>query len=225
MAFEPTLWAARYLGPSLLRALSASWRYRELGVDGNPVSTRYRAGSAIYALWHAQLLPLTLRHMDENLAVIISRHRDGEIISRMIIPLGYRPIRGSSTRGGATALREFTEAAADGHPLAITTDGPRGPARRCKPGAIRAASAIGWPIVPSAAVPARAWRFRSWDEFQLPKPGSIVYVTYGDPITVPPGLGKENLQHWQDTVGAAIDAAASICERALTENVGRGEAE
>lgn len=221
MHLDPALWGARYVGPTFLRGLRASWRYRELGADARPVDTRYRAGSAIYALWHAQLLPLALRHLNENLAVIISQHRDGEIISRMIIPLGYRPIRGSSTRGGAAALREFKQAASEGHPLAITTDGPRGPARRCKPGAIRAASEIGWPIVPIAAASTRAWHFRSWDEFQLPKPGSIVYVTYGEPIDIPPDIGRQDLEGWQSRVGAAIDEATRICERALGERARR----
>lgn len=199
----------------LLRALAASWRYRELDVHGRPATTRTRADSAIYALWHAQLLPLTLRHMHQNLAVMISRHRDGEIISRMIIPLGYRPIRGSSTRGGSAALREFADAAREGHPLAITTDGPTGPARRCKPGAALAASELGWPIVPAAAAPTRAWRFRSWDEFLLPKPGSVIYVTYGSPIVVPPGLDRTHVADWQARIGEAIDAATAICESAV----------
>ena len=219
MALDLTLWAAGHIGPSLLRGLAASWRYRELTTVGHPSMSRYRAGSAIYALWHAQLLPLALRHMNENLAVIISQHRDGEIISRMIIPLGFRPIRGSSTRGGAAALREFTDAAVEGHPLAITTDGPRGPARQCKPGAVRAASALGWPIVPVAAVPAKAWSFSSWDEFLLPKPGSVVYVTYGEPIEVPPGLEKDELQPWQDRVGLEIDRATDLCRTTLEKSV------
>jgi lysophospholipid acyltransferase (LPLAT)-like uncharacterized protein len=164
-------------------------------------------------------LPLTLRHRDENLAVIVSRHRDGEIISRMIEGIGYRPVRGSSTRGGAVALREFTRAAEDGHPLAITTDGPRGPARECKPGVIQAASLTRLPIVPLGAAAAKAWRFRSWDEFLLPRPGSVVYVTYGEPILVPADLERPELAGWQDRLTHELNEATRICEEALAHGV------
>lgn len=215
MKVDLTLAAATLLGPSLLRALGGSWRFREVDRDGRPSAKRHRAGRGIYTLWHAQQLPLTLRHRTENIAVIVSQHRDGEIISRMVEGIGYRTIRGSSTRGGSEALREFIAAAAQGHSLAITTDGPQGPARRCKPGAILAAAKTGLPIVPAAAAAVRAWTFDSWDRFLIPKPGSLVFLSYGDPIPVPPDLGGEPIETWKAEVTSAQNRVTSVCEAAV----------
>lgn len=214
---DPALLLARALGPTLLVALSRTWRFRQLEADGQPAAQRHRIGRGIYALWHAQQLPLTLWHRNENVAVIISQSRDGEIISRIVERIGYRAIRGSSTRGGTRALRELTRAAAEGHPLAITTDGPQGPARECKPGVVLAAARTGLPIIPTAAAAVRAWRFRSWDRFMVPKPGSIVYVTYGEPISVPEDIEGAATRVWQDRVAEALNCATTVCEEAAHE--------
>lgn len=215
MRVDLTLVAATHIGPAFLIALGRSWRFRHIDSGGDPVQIRYRAGAGIYALWHSQQLPLTLRHRAENIAVIISQHRDGEIISRMVEGVGYRTIRGSSTRGGVEALGEFKRAGTEGHPLAITTDGPQGPPRQCKPGAILAAARTGLPIIPAAAAAERAWTFDSWDRFSVPKPGSIVYLTYGDPLIVPSDLDDESVADWQARVTRAQNRATSVCEDAV----------
>jgi len=217
---DPALWAASHLGPAFLLALGRSWRFREIDAAGRPAADRHRAGRAIYALWHAQQLPLTLRHRFENVAVIVSQHRDGEIISRMVEGIGFRTIRGSSTRGGSEALREFTIAASEGHALAITTDGPQGPARQCKPGAVIAAARTGLPIVPTAACAVRAWTFGSWDRFFVPRPGSVVYVTYGGPIPVPADLAGRPASEWQERVTNAQNAATAVVEKAVARALG-----
>ena len=222
MKVDLLLAAATRIGPPFLLALGKSWRFREIDAQGAPSTGRYTAGAGIYALWHAQQLPLTLRHRTENIAVIVSQHRDGEIISRMVEGIGYRTIRGSSTRGGSEALREFTRAAAEGHSLAITTDGPQGPARYCKPGAIVASARTGLPIVPVAAAAVRSWTFRSWDTFFVPKPGSIVYVAYGDPIRVPPDFDGQPMETWQTRVSEAQNAVSSICEEAVARTARGG---
>jgi lysophospholipid acyltransferase (LPLAT)-like uncharacterized protein len=215
------LLAATHVGPSFLVGLGRSWRFRQIDAGGGPITSRHRAGAGIYALWHAQQLPLTLRHRGEDVAVIVSQHRDGEIIARMVEGIGYRTIRGSSTRGGSEALREFTRAASEGHSLAITTDGPQGPARRCKPGAVLAAARTGLPIIPAAAAASRAWTFNSWDRFFVPKPGSIVYLHYGNPIAIPPELTDDAVAHWQGRVTRAQNDATGVCEAAVALRVGK----
>jgi lysophospholipid acyltransferase (LPLAT)-like uncharacterized protein len=221
MKIDLVLAAASTVGPAFLLALGKSWRFREIDEEGEPSTGRHTAGAGIYALWHAQQLPLTLRHRTENVAVIVSRHRDGEIISRMVEGIGYRTIRGSSTRGGSEAIREFTRAASEGHSLAITTDGPQGPARHCKPGAIVASARTGLPIVPAAAAAVWSWTFRSWDTFFVPKPGSIVYVAYGEPIRVPPHFDGQPMASWQARVSDAQNAVSAVCEEAAARTAGR----
>ncbi|MCL7971875.1 MAG: lysophospholipid acyltransferase family protein [marine benthic group bacterium] len=217
MPFDLSLRAASILGPPFLLALEKTWRYRQIDAGGQPVGERYRAGAAIHALWHAQQLPLTLRHRTENIAVIVSRHRDGEIISRVVERIGYRTIRGSSTRGGSEALREFTSAAFEGYSLAITTDGPQGPRRQCKPGAILAAARAGLPIVPVGAAAVRAWTFDSWDRFFVPRPGSVVVISYGPPLAVPPDLGRLPVSEWQLRLTKAQNEATEACEEAAAK--------
>jgi len=222
LSFDPVLLAARHLGPRFLVALGSSWRFREIDPAGRPVAERHVARGAIYALWHSQQLPLTVRHRRDNVAVIISEHRDGEIIARIVEGIGYRAVRGSSTRGGSRALKELTKAAAEGHPLAITTDGPQGPARRCKPGAVLASARTGLPIVPSAAAAVRAWTFNSWDRFVVPRPGSIVFVTYGPPIRVPESVTGDDVARWQGQVSDAQNLATAVCEEAARAVRGSG---
>lgn len=207
--------AVRILGPSAARGLAASWRYRELDGRGQIVPATTRAADAVYCVWHAELLPHALLHRDENLAVLVSEHRDGEILASVLSRLGYLAVRGSSTRGGARGLRELILAARDGHPLALTPDGPAGPARRCKPGCVRAAEATGLPIVPIGAAASRSWTFRSWDEFVVPKPGSVVCVSYGEPIHVPREIPDEALTRWTERVGGAIDRESERCKEAV----------
>lgn len=222
MKVDFALLAAKHVGPGFLVGLGRSWRFREVDASGRPATGRHRAGKGIYALWHAQQLPLTLRHRTENIAVIVSQHRDGEIISRMVEGIGYRTIRGSSTRGGSAALHEFSRAAAEGHSLAITTDGPQGPPRMCKPGAVLAAARTGLPIVPVAAAAVHAWTFNSWDRFFIPKPGSIVYLSYGEPIQVPPNISGDAVAQWRARVTDAQNEATAVCERVAAVS-GRGK--
>lgn len=217
MKIDIPLLAATHLGSSFLVALGRSWRFCQIDAGGKPQTRRHRAGAGIYALWHAQQLALTVRHRNESIAVIVSQHRDGEIISRMVERLGYRTIRGSSTRGGSEALREFTRAASE-HSLAITTDGPQGPARRCKPGAVLAAARTGLPVVPAAAAAVRSWTFDSWDRFFVPRPGSIVYLHYGDPIVIPPTVAVDGVADWQDRVTRAQNDATAVCEAAVARH-------
>ncbi len=211
MKAGPTI--VRIMGPTLARALVSSWRFREVAPDGTIGRPVMRAHGAIYLVWHAELLPQALLHRDENLAVLVSGHRDGEYLASVLSRLGFLAIRGSSTRGGAPGLLKMIRAARAGQALAITPDGPVGPARRCKPGPIHAAAATGLPIVPIGAATRRAWRIRSWDEFIVPYPGATVYVSYGEPIEVPSDVPKEDIGRWQARVDQAIDEVSALCGR------------
>jgi lysophospholipid acyltransferase (LPLAT)-like uncharacterized protein len=202
------------LGPGALRALARTWRFREVAPDGRILAPGYRSGRALYALWHRQLLMLTLRHRDEGIAVMVSRSRDGEVAARVASGLGYRPVRGSSSRGGGPALREMIAAAERGVSLALTVDGPRGPSGVCKPGAALIASRWGGPVVATAAYATRAWTLSSWDRFVVPRPGSTVFLAYGEPIDVETDGSAEDVLLWQRRIGAAIEDATRRCERA-----------
>ena len=191
-------------GAALLRLLGATWRLTRIGIDEFDRARLARGERCVYALWHARLLPLVFTHRGRGAAVLVSRHRDGELVARMIEKLGFVTARGSSTRGGEEGLRDMLDWAEKKHLLAITPDGPRGPAERVKPGLVYLASRTGFPIVPVASAARPAWRLRSWDGFRVPRPFARVLVAYGPPIPVPPDLDRDALERTRLAVEAAI---------------------
>lgn len=115
------------------------------------VDALYRQGQhIILAFWHAQQLMVPIGYRGAGSNVLISQHQDGEIIARIISRFGHRAVRGSSTRGGALALRELIRLGRSGADLVVTPDGPKGPRQVAKLGVVQLAKATGLPIVPLA---------------------------------------------------------------------------
>jgi lysophospholipid acyltransferase (LPLAT)-like uncharacterized protein len=175
--------AALLAGRGFLNLLARTWRVRV--VNGDAVE-KLRASKLpfIFALWHGHLLPLLWHHRDEGVMVLISEHRDGEIVARAAESLGYGLIRGSTTRGADRALISLVRELQAGHEVAITPDGPKGPSGKFAPGALIAAQRSGSFILPVAASASRSWRLKSWDRFMIPKPFAKVTVAYGPPTKV-----------------------------------------
>jgi lysophospholipid acyltransferase (LPLAT)-like uncharacterized protein len=167
-----------------VRLLGASWRIRvinnETGVDALWRERR----PIVFALWHGDMLPLLYQHRDEGVSVLISEHRDGELIARTAESLGFRTVRGSTSRGATRALVGLARELEAGHDVAITPDGPRGPARSFAPGALIAAQRANAPVIAVAAAVESAWRLGTWDRFKIPKPFSRVRIAYSDPVTL-----------------------------------------
>jgi hypothetical protein len=208
--------AAALVGAWALRALGATWRLDRTGLDGR--DARLAAGErCIFALWHSQLLPLAYTHRRRKVAFLISQHRDGELIARIIQRLGYVTARGSSTRGGGEGTREMMSFAERGHLLGITPDGPRGPAEIVKPGLVYLASRTGFPVLPVAAAAAPAWRLESWDEFLIPRPFARVVASYGTPIAVPSRLDESDLEVWQRRIEDSLQELTASLARRMEE--------
>lgn len=181
---------AAALGRIGLSLLARTWRFRTRDPEG---WQRLRAeGKAfVFVLWHGGLLPLTYWHRGRDIMVLISEHRDGELITRVVHAWGYRTIRGSTTRGGGRALLEMIHALEAGAVVAVTPDGPRGPARQFQTGALVAAQRARVPIVPIAVRVDRAWHFTSWDVFLVPKPFARITIAWGDPTAVRGATSRE----------------------------------
>jgi hypothetical protein len=171
------------LGALVIRALASTWRYRITNADAIR-GLRAHQQPFIFAFWHGTMLPLVWLHRGEGVAVVISEHRDGEIIARIVEQFGFRTIRGSTTRGAARALLGIVRELENGSEVAVTPDGPRGPARKFASGALVAAQRVGVPIVGIGVAASRAWRLKSWDAFMIPKPFSRVHVAYTIPTCV-----------------------------------------
>ena len=141
----------------------------------------------VFLLWHEVLLPLLWQHRRQDIAIVVSEAREGQYLTDLALSLGYRAVRGSSTRGGARALLGAVRELREGRSVAFTPDGPRGPRRELKPGVVAAAQRGAATIVPIHAETDRAWRLHSWDRFLIPKLAAKVTVRYGRPFEVGPG--------------------------------------
>jgi hypothetical protein len=168
---------------------STRWTMVNLAAARTPWAARE---PFILAFWHERL-PLLAGHalgaqpqfprMKVN--VIISGHRDGRLVARVIGHFGLASIAGSSTRGGAAGLRGLLAALARGEAVAITPDGPQGPRRVAQPGVVALAQLSGRAIVCVGAATARHRRLRSWDRTMIPLPFARGAVVLADPIRVP----------------------------------------
>jgi hypothetical protein len=156
-------------------------------------------GQKIYIFWHEYILaPLYLRG-NCNLAMLLSRHRDAEILARIAYHMGFDCVRGSTYKGGAAALRELLCDCQQLN-LAITPDGPRGPRRTLAPGCVFLASKLGLPLVLMGIGYDRPWRAGSWDRFAVPRPGSRVRGVTSPQITIPPNLDREGIEFYRGSV-------------------------
>ena len=153
-----------------------------------------RGKAVIYVLWHGRLfLPLLYLRNKETI-VLVSEHRDGEIINASLESAGYRTVRGSTTRGSVKALVKLVRLVKQGSQIVFTPDGPRGPKWHFQPGAIYIAAKTGVPIIPLGGSVNRAIIFKSWDSFQLPLPFSKGVLKIGEPYYVTGGLDEHNIE-------------------------------
>jgi hypothetical protein len=192
---SPLRRAGRALAASLIavliRALGATWR---VSVEGaSPFDSPERP--LLGALWHRSVFMAAHQFRDRRVVVIVSHSRDGDRIESLLSHLGYAPSpRGSSSRGGAAALRQQIRAAQETGAAALLCDGPRGPVGVAKPGVLflaRACRARLWPVAFSARP---ALRVGSWDRMLLPLPFARVICAYGEPLTVPRDADEATLE-------------------------------
>ena len=170
------------LSSLLLRALGATWRIRTEGPD--PLVPGHEP--VVAAFWHRNVLIASYYYRSQGFSVAVSRSRDGDRIASLLSALGYdTPPRGSSTRGGATALRELVRKVESGTTVSIQPDGPQGPARVSKIGIISLSRLTQRPITPVAFAARPRLRFRSWDGTLLPLPFARVICRYGEALAVP----------------------------------------
>ena len=178
--------AARLLAGPALRLLALSWRITTVDEERwRPLYVARRPH--VFLLWHEVLLPLLWQHRRQSITIVVSEARDGQYLAEFAAALGYRAVRGSSTRGAARALLGAVRELQAGYAVAFTPDGPRGPRRELKPGVVAAAQRGGGVVVPLHAEADRAWRLDSWDRFMIPKPGARVRIRYGRPFEVAAG--------------------------------------
>ncbi len=173
---------------------------------------------AVYVLWHGRLLSSAYRYRKYGMATLISRNRDGDYISGAIERWGFSVDRGSSSRGGAPALRSIVRRLKSGQSVALTPDGPRGPRQTMKLGPLLAAQLADVPIIPVSAGASRGRYFGGWDRFLVPAPFAWTPVALGEPVRVPADASPDELDRIAASIELSLNALTDLVDEAAREH-------
>lgn len=192
------------LGALIIRIVGPTLRYVVSIEQGGP--SQSFIAPAVYCFWHQCIFAGAYFYRDRDVAVITSRSFDGEYIARIIGKLGFRAVRGSSSRGGARALLLLHKEIEAGSTVAFTIDGPRGPRFVAKPGPVLLARNSGVPIVCFHIAAEHAWVLGSWDATIIPRPFSRVYLRLGRMIEVPAHAGEVEMSQAHAEMQASLES-------------------
>ena len=147
----------------------------------------------VVAFWHGKMIIPWYVHRKYKIAALVSKSKDGEILTKLLNSWNYRVVRGSSHIGGKEALAMMEETISDGYCLAVTPDGPTGPANKMKPGAVVLAKRKSVPLFLIGTASRKYRELRSWDRFQVPKLFSKIALVYSEPIIVDGNLTRDEV--------------------------------
>ncbi|MEO6050527.1 MAG: lysophospholipid acyltransferase family protein [Pyrinomonadaceae bacterium] len=196
----------------LIKVLGLFTRFEVCGAE-NLADIKEAGKLPVLSLWHDRVFLGTYFLRDRGMVVMTSKSFDGEYIARFIQRFGFGAIRGSSSRGGVSALTGMVRSMRAGHPMAFTVDGPRGPRYKAKPGPVILAKKTGNPILPFVLEPYRCWTVNSWDKMQFPRPFTSALAIFGKPIYVD-----------QNADQAEISRKLSELQRSLDDLTEQGKA-
>lgn len=182
-------------------------------------------GNNIFAFWHSRLFYLgyySIKNAKKpKISVLISMSRDGDYGVAMGRKLGQDVVRGSTSRGGLKAIRDLARKAAAGNNIAITPDGPRGPAYRVNEGVIRLAQLTGARIIPVSYDATRKKKLKSWDGFIVVKPFGRVHMAFAEPVQIPRDLDGGEVEKYREELEKTLLELDQICAEKLGPNKGQ----
>lgn len=177
---------------------------------------RWRRGErVILTFWHGRLLAMAIavRLTAARVCILVSRHRDGELATRVLRRWGVETVRGSASRGAVTGFLGLVRAYRQGRDLAVVPDGPRGPRCVAKPGVAVLARATGAAVIPIGAAASRAWQLGSWDRMIVPKPFSRVVLVAGRPLALDAAADDATIEAARAGIQSALDELTAEAER------------
>jgi len=166
----------------------------------------------IYLFWHEMMLFPLITHCGPDFSILVSRHRDGELITQIMRMFQGKTVRGSTSRGAAAGLLEMMRNRPSKH-LGITPDGPRGPRRVMQDGAVYLASRTGMPLAPTGFAFDGCMRAGSWDKMAMPRPFRRAVGIVAPPISVPGGLDRDGIEEYRTRVQEEMDRVQEQAER------------
>ncbi len=208
-AFGQTLLSV--LAAGYMRFVYATTRWQTLGNE-NPENCAAAGKPFIGCFWHQRMLmlPPIWAHR-RNLHMLTSTHADGVLIAKTIARFGVKLIEGSTNRGAAAALRMMVQKLRMGEQVAITPDGPRGPARKAAPGVASVAMLAQAVVIPVAYSVSRARFMRSWDRMLIPLPFSRGVMIWGEPIEPP--ATRDQIEAFSRELEVRLDALCVDADR------------
>lgn len=197
------LWLSAGIAGRLIRLLKRTVTLTVVGEE-NLTGVMNSGGKAIFVFWHGNMSIPLMRHIDNGVVVLVSEHGDGEIISRILNSLGCDLVRGSTTRGGARALKDLMKRLKSPGIIAITPDGPTGPYRTLKIGAVILAHRTNVPIIPMSAYTNKPRFLKSWDRFHVVIPFTKCVLMYGEPVHIERDLNETELEEKRKHLEALV---------------------
>jgi lysophospholipid acyltransferase (LPLAT)-like uncharacterized protein len=210
-----SLFLISWAGYLLIRCLGPTLRFNIIREEG--CLTDGWSARGIWCFWHRCIIPAGYRFREQQMAVMISRSFDGEYIARIMKRLGYRPVRGSSSRGAVGALMRMRRELEEGYPAIFTIDGPRGPRYVAKPGPVMLAKKSGQPISCFYIAIDRAWILNSWDRMVIPKPFSRACGYFSSPMPVPADASEEQMAALHQQMQETLERCRLSAEAALNQ--------
>ena len=211
------------VGPVLLRIWTWTLRIRYVDVKHQHNGMPWGRTHGVYVFWHQRMLVFAALYRNSDVRILISQHGDGDMIARVVERLGFRPVRGSSTRGGTRAILEILRQKTEDFTIAITPDGPRGPRHVFQEGAIYLASRTGLPIYPVVVSFKRHAKLPTWDGFILPCPFTATVVRLGKPFEVPRNADREAIEAVRAEVEKSLRDLTETTDKNLLELFRRGK--
>lgn len=210
--------AISLIGPTL--RCSISWEE-----PPSPPDATYEK-PVIYSFWHRAVFASAWLWRKAAIAVMVSSSFDGEYIARTIEKLGFVAVRGSSSRGGATALLGLKSQLQQGASVAFTIDGPRGPKYVAKPGPVLLSRASALPMAAFYVALSDAWVLNTWDAMMIPKPFSKALARVSAKLQVPAEAGNVGMDAQMAEFHRQLQAALERVTRFAEEHVAQvGSAE
>jgi lysophospholipid acyltransferase (LPLAT)-like uncharacterized protein len=183
------------------------------------IEKREADGRNIFAFWHGKMLyPIyyyTRTVSTAKAAILISQSKDGDYGEALVKRLNGACIRGSSSRGGLKALHDLSNLLAEDYNLALTPDGPRGPAFHAQVGILKLAQYSQATIIPTSYNASRKVTLKSWDRFIIPLPFCRVHLAFGDPMTIPVESNKKEIEVFRQSLEDVLLGLDAECEKAL----------
>jgi len=174
----------------------------------------------ILAFWHGRLLLVPhLWRRGKPLHVLISQHRDGQLISKSVDHLGIRTVAGSSSKGGAAALKRMMGLLKSGEYVGITPDGPRGPRMHASSGVVAIARLSGMPVIPVSNSVAHGRILGSWDRFVLAWPFCRGVIVWGEPIEVPRDADEDMQEACRLKIESALNAITNEADHLTGQTI------